>query len=294
MLIDGKAIANQIQQELKEFLASHPGTIRPCLAVILVGEHPPSLIYVSRKTQACADIGIQSIRIDLPSNISEADLIHEIEKLNKTPNVNGILLQLPLPQHIRPLHVINHIHPTKDVDGLHPTNVGKMLIGETDGFLPCTPYGIQTLLKRSHLDITGKHVVIIGRSNLVGKPLAAILMQNHPAANATVTIAHSQTKHLKEICRSGDIVVAAIGQPKFVTADMVKEQAIVIDVGINKIVDPTHKSGYRIVGDVDFEHVQHRCAYITPVPGGVGPMTIAMLLSNTVKSFMRSQSLPFP
>ena len=289
MLINGKAIAEEIQRELKLELDQQKGP-KPCLAVIIVGDHAPSLIYVNRKTQACAETGIESIRIALPSEVTEENLISEIEKLNKNTKVNGILLQLPLPPHINPIHILNHISPEKDVDGLHPVNVGKMLIGEKDAFLPCTPHGIKALLERSNVNVSGKHVLIIGRSNLVGKPMAAILMQNAPGANATVTVAHSRTLNLKDLCLTADIIIAAIGQPKFVTADMVREGTVIIDVGINKIADATQKSGYKIVGDVDFDNVKDKCSLITPVPGGVGPMTIAMLLSNTVKSFRRTQA----
>lgn len=289
MLIDGKAIADDIQHELKLTLDKIEGE-KPCLAVIIVGNHAPSLIYVNRKTRACAEIGIESILIALPSEISEDNLIEEIEKLNKNSKVNGILLQLPLPNHIDSSLVIRHISPTKDVDGLHPFNVGNMLIGDKDAFLPCTPHGIKVMLERSNVDVAGKHVLVIGRSNLVGKPMAAILVQNAAGANATVTIAHSRSANIKEFCLSADIIIAAIGQPKFLKADMVKEGAVIIDVGINKIADATTKSGYRIVGDVDFDNVKDKCSYITPVPGGVGPMTIAMLLSNTLKSFMLSKA----
>ena len=225
----------------------------------------------------------------MPSEIAEEALIKEIDKLNQDYRVNGILLQLPLPPHMNPLNVIRHLSPDKDVDGLHPLNVGKMLTGEKDAFLPCTPFGIKVLLERSHIDVCGKHVLIIGRSNLVGKPMAAILWQNAPGANATVTVAHAQPLlHLHSLCLTADIIIAAIGQPRFVKAEMVREGAVVIDVGINKITDATKKSGYAIVGDVDFENVKEKCALITPVPGGVGPMTIAMLLSNTVQSFLKT------
>lgn len=283
MLIDGKVIADQIQEELKLVLKGQVGS-RPCLAAIIVGDHPASLIYVDRKIKACAETGIESIRIALPVDIQEEQLILEVEKLNQNPKVNGILLQLPLPPHLNTLNIIQHISPDKDVDGLHPVNVGKMLIGEKDAFLPCTPLGINVLLERSQIDVFGKHVIILGRSNLVGKPMAAILMQNTPGANATVTVAHSRSSHLKTLCLSAEVIIAAIGQPKFVTAEMVQEGAVIIDVGINKIADNSRKSGYKIVGDVDFNSVKEKCSYITPVPGGVGPMTIAMLLSNTVKS----------
>lgn len=288
MLIDGKAIADQIQQEIKQRVNQLKEN-KPCLAVIILGAHPPSQIYVNRKIKACAETGIESIRIALPSEITEEKLINEIEELNRNARVNGILIQLPLPPHINPIPILRHISPEKDVDGLHPINVGKMLIGEKDAFFPCTPYGIKVLLERSNINVSGKHVLIIGRSNLVGKPMAAILMQNTEGANATVTVAHSKTSNLKELCLTADIIIAAIGQPKFVTADMVKEGAVVIDVGINKIPASSQKNGYKIVGDVDFENVQHKCSAITPVPGGVGPMTIAMLLNNTLKSFIHKQ-----
>lgn len=291
MIIDGKSIANEIQQEIKNFLSSLKG-FKPCLAVIIVGDHAPSLMYVNRKTKACAEVGMESIKIALPATISENALIQEVEKLNQNSKVNGILIQLPLPAHINPIQVLRHISPDKDVDGLHPFNVGKMLIGEQDAFFPCTPYGIKVLLEHSHIDVSGKHVLILGRSNLVGKPMAAILMQNASGANATVTVAHSRSSNLKELCLSADIIIAAIGQPLFVKADMVKKGAVIIDVGINKIDDPSQKAGYRIVGDVDFDQVKEKCTAITPVPGGVGPMTIAMLLSNTLKSFMNSKHLP--
>jgi methylenetetrahydrofolate dehydrogenase (NADP+)/methenyltetrahydrofolate cyclohydrolase len=287
MLIDGKAIAADIQKEIKLFVDKQEG-IKPCLAVIIVGDHAPSLIYINRKIQACAETGIESIRVALPSEITEEKLIEEVEKLNRTTKVNGILLQLPLPKHINPIHVVSHISPDKDVDGLHPINVGRMLIGEKDAFLPCTPHGIKVLLERSNIEVSGKHVVVLGRSNLVGKPMAAILMQNAAGANATVTVAHSRTSNLNSLCSSADIIIAAIGQPKFVTANMVKEGAVIIDVGINKIADANQKSGYKIVGDVDFDNVKEKCSFITPVPGGVGPMTIAMLLWNTIKSFKQS------
>lgn len=290
MLINGKAIAEEIQKEIK-FFVDNQQERKPCLAVIIVGDHPPSVIYVNRKIQACKETGIQSVRIALPLDISEENLITEIETLNRDPKVNGILLQLPLPKQINSIHIVSRISPDKDVDGLHPMNVGKMLIGEKDAFLPCTPHGIKVLLERSNIEVSGKHVLVLGRSNLVGKPMAAILMQNTAGANATVTIAHSQSVNLNALCRSADIIIAAIGQPKFITKEMIKEGVGIIDVGINKIVDARQKSGYKIVGDVDFNNVKDKCSFITPVPGGVGPMTIAMLLWNTIKSFNSSSSL---
>jgi methylenetetrahydrofolate dehydrogenase (NADP+) / methenyltetrahydrofolate cyclohydrolase len=286
MIIDGKKVADEIQREIKEKvrqLASRP----PCIAVVLVGNHPPSEIYVNRKTQACEAVGIHSIKIVLPEEISEADLLAKVKELNEDPNVDGILVQLPLPPHINPMRITHFIHPDKDVDGFNPYNMGRMLIGETDGFIPCTPLGIKVLIERYSIDISGRHALVIGRSNIVGKPMAALLMQGTPGGNATVTVAHRYSEDLKKFCQLADIIVVAVGQPRFITADMVKEGAVVIDVGINKIDDPTKKSGYQIVGDVDFDNVAPKCSFITPVPGGVGPMTIAMLLQNTLLSYQQ-------
>lgn len=284
MIIDGKEIARLIQEELKREIAGICGE-KPCLAVILVGENPASQIYVKRKAQACESINMRSIRRQFSSDISEKILLEELALLNNNPEINGILVQLPLPLHINPSKITQAISPQKDVDGLHPLNAGKLLIGDQDGFVPCTPLGIQALLVRSSTEIAGKHVVVMGRSNLVGKPIAALLMQNASNANATVTVIHSHSKNIKQICLSADILIAAIGKPKIVTADMVKEGAVVIDVGINKITDSSSLQGFQIAGDVDFENVKDKCSLITPVPGGVGPMTIAMLLSNTLKSY---------
>lgn len=286
MIIDGKKIAEEIQQDIKTIIQRYQER-RPALAVVIVGEHTPSMIYVNRKTQACESVGIHSIRIALPTTISEAELQAEIEKLNHDSSIDGILVQFPLPSHINPLTITHAIHPSKDVDGFHPLNVGKMLIGETDGFFPCTPLGVRVLLERYQIEMTGKHVLVIGRSNIVGKPMAALLMQNTPTGNATVTVAHRYSTRLKEFCLQADIIIVAAGQPQLIKADMVKEGATIIDVGINRIEDPTKKTGYRIVGDVDFEQVAPKCEYITPVPGGVGPMTIAMLLHNTLLSYQR-------
>lgn len=283
MIIDGKAIAAKIQNEIRQEITRIQGR-RPCLAVILVGEHPPSQIYIKRKTHACESVGMLSIQRTFPENFSEQDLITEVELLNADPSVDGILIQLPLPSHINATRVLHKIAPEKDVDGLHPENAGKLLIGESDGFVPCTPLGVKTLLERSEIDVAGKHVLVMGRSNLVGKPMAALLMQNARGANATVTIAHSKTRDIKTLSKLADILIVAMGKPKFVTADMIKEGAVVIDVGINKIATA---NGHQIVGDVDFDNVKEKCSFITPVPGGIGPMTIAMLLSNTLKSFLQ-------
>lgn len=286
MLINGKEIADQIQAELKIKISKIKGR-QPCLAVIIVGDNPASKIYVDRKTKACAEVGIKSIRQELPASTSEQALIQSIEQLNDDINIDGILIQLPLPAHLNPLRITQIMDPSKDVDGLHPTNAGKLLTGDQSAFIPCTPLGVKELLERSGIEVAGKHVLVIGRSNLVGKPMAAILMQSATGGNATVTIAHSRTSNIKELCLMADILVVAIGQAKMITADMVKKEAVIIDVGINKVDDPTRNSGYRLVGDVDFENVKDKCSFITPVPGGVGPMTIAMLLSNTLKSFLQ-------
>lgn len=290
MIIDGRKMADQIQEEIKLSIQTLKGR-KPCLAVVLVGDHPPSKIYVTRKTEACAQVGIDSIKHELPSSVSEQELLKIVESLNTDPNIDGILIQLPLPAQINPSRVTHAINPKKDVDGFHPLNVGKMVIGETDGFIPCTPLGVKVLLERSSIEIAGRHVLVIGRSNIVGKPMAALLMQNTPGGNATVSIAHRYSTNLKELCLIADIIIVAIGQPNFITEEMVKEGAIIIDVGINKVTDSTKKNGYQIVGDVDFANLESKCSYITPVPGGVGPMTIAMLLHNTLLSYKRKFQL---
>lgn len=285
MLLDGKLTAERIQNELKEKISKITGR-KPCLAVLLIGSHASSHIYVARKTQACETVGILSIKKELPETISEVELLHEIKKLNENPQVDGILVQLPLPSHMNPYKIIEAVNPDKDVDGFHPVNAGKLLIGMGGGFVPCTPLGIKVLLERYSIDLTGKRVLILGRSNIVGKPLAALLMQNTSGGNATVTVAHRHSKDLQGLCLGSDIIIAAIGQAKFVTADMVKQGAVIVDVGINKVETSGNKKGYQIVGDVDFDKVNEKCAYITPVPGGVGPMTIAMLLQNTFQSYL--------
>lgn len=284
ILIDGKQVAAEIQQEIQASIAEL--TAPPCLAVVMLGEHPPSQIYVKRKMQACAEAGITSLLKKFPASITEKALLEEIAGLNQDPHVDGILVQLPLPAHIHAGHIMQSIHPGKDVDGFHPINVGKLLCGEHDGFYPCTPLAIKTLLERYGIEVSGQHAVVLGRSNIVGKPMAAMLMQSMPGGNATVTVLHSRSKNIQEICAMADILIAAIGRPKFITAEMVKPGSVIIDVGINKIEAPQSAKGYQIVGDVDFENVKHKCSYITPVPGGVGPMTIAMLLKNTLKSHL--------
>ena len=287
-IISGAEIAEQIRQELRKDIASlKEKGVTPGLAVVLVGEDPASQSCVRKKGKACEELGLLSQTIVKPADTSEEELLALIDSLNADPRIHGILVQLPLPKHIDENKVILRIDPNKDVDGFHPINVGKMLIGEP-GFLPCTPHGIQEMLIRSGVDPEGKHVVVVGRSNIVGKPVAAILVQKRKGANATVTIAHSRTRDLASITRSADILVAAMGSPQFIKADMVREGAVVIDVGSNRIDDPSAKRGYRWVGDVDFEAVKEKASAITPVPGGVGPMTIVMLMKNTVLSASRA------
>ena len=284
-VIDGTAIARRIRDEVAgEARALLSRGVKPGLAVVLVGEDPASAVYVRSKGKACGEAGMHSVTIRLPAETSEEDLLAQVDALNEDAAIHGILVQMPLPKHIDADSIIRRIKPDKDVDGFHPTNVGKMLIGETDGFVPCTPAGVQELLARSGVETKGKDCVVIGRSNIVGKPVAALLMQDSPAGNATVTVCHSRTRNLADHVRRADIVVAAIGRAKFITADMVKPGAVVIDVGINRVEDPSAKSGYRIVGDVDYDAVREVASHITPVPGGVGPMTIALLLRNTVRA----------
>ena len=286
MILDGKSAAREIIEELKKKIASSDKR-SPCLAVLLVGEHPASQIYVQRKIQACSEVGILSRKIELPKTASTEDVLRIVEQLNHDPDVDGILIQLPLPAHI-PVQRINHaLNPEKDVDGFHPVNIGKLLLGETDGFIPCTPLGIVTLLEMNGVHLAGKNGVILGRSNIVGKPLGALLMQNSRWGNATVTIAHSKTENIAKICKEADFIIAAMGHPNFVKEEMVKEGAIVVDVGINRIHDTNDPKKSKIVGDVDFKNVEKKAAWITPVPNGIGPMTIAMLMSNTLKSFFK-------
>lgn len=289
-LIDGKKISEDIKGELKakvSRLLSETGR-SPGLAVIIVGENPASQIYVRNKAKACADIGIRSSVIELPESVSQADLLQRIHSLNRDESVHGILVQQPLPKHIDDFAITLAISPDKDVDGFHPENVGRLVIGRLDEcFVSCTPFGVLELLRRHHIDPSGKHCVVLGRSNIVGKPMANLMLQKLAGMNATVTVCHSASNDIASLTRQADILIAAIGKAHFVTADMVKPNAVVIDVGINRIADATAKSGSRIVGDVDFESVSKVVSAITPVPGGVGPMTIAMLLSNAVKSFER-------
>jgi methylenetetrahydrofolate dehydrogenase (NADP+)/methenyltetrahydrofolate cyclohydrolase len=281
-IIDGKKISSEIKENLKGKLENlkKKGVV-PGLAAVLVGDNPASQVYVNMKAKACEEVGIHSDVCRYPKELPESDLLRKIEELNQKKNIHGILVQFPTPEQISEEKVILAIDPKKDVDGFHPFNVGMMLAGKST-FLPCTPLGIQELLLRSGNDPSGKHVVILGRGSLVGRPLAPMLFQKAKGANATVTVCHTATKNLSNLTKQADILIAAMGKAKFVTADMVKPGVVVIDVGTNRIEDPSTKSGYRLVGDVDFDSVKEVAKAITPVPGGVGPMTIAMLLSNTV------------
>ena len=288
-IIDGNQIAADIRAEMKQEVADLKAKhgLTPGLAVVLVGEDPASVVYVRNKKRGCEEIGINSYEYKLEATAKESEVLDIVQKLNGDRNVHGILVQLPLPKQISESKILNTIVPEKDVDGFHPVNVGKMLIGEPC-FLPCTPHGVQELLLRSGNDPKGKHVVVVGRSNIVGKPVTAILMQKKPGADATVTVCHSSTKNLAEITRQADILIAAIGRAKMITADMVSNGVVVIDVGVNRIEDKSTKSGFRLVGDVDFDAVKEKASAITPVPGGVGPMTITMLLMNTIESAKRT------
>lgn len=281
-ILDGKKLAAEIRGELAEGVANLKRKgITPGLAVVIVGDDPASHVYVRNKHSACIELGMNSYVHRLPQNATSRRILNLVKKLNADPKVHGMLVQSPLPNPKDEAEVVNTILPEKDVDGFHPINVGKCLIGD-ECFLPCTPHGVQVMLTRYGYDPAGKHVVIVGRSNIVGKPLAALLVQKAAGANATVTICHSRTKNLARLTKQADILVAAIGVPEFITARMVKEGAVVVDVGMNRIVDKSKKSGFRLVGDVAFNGVAKKARAITPVPGGVGPMTITMLMKNTL------------
>ncbi|HEY1953640.1 MAG TPA: tetrahydrofolate dehydrogenase/cyclohydrolase catalytic domain-containing protein [Gemmatimonadaceae bacterium] len=284
-LIDGRAIATRVREGVaaKAKKLSAIG-VRPGLAVVLVGEDPASVVYTSSKARAAEEAGMLSVNLRLAADTSQAELLRRIDELNSNPNIHGILVQMPLPRHIDPDAVIRRIDPAKDVDGFHPVNVGKMLIGERDGFVPCTPAGIQVMLRESGVETPGKDCVAIGRSNIVGKPMAALMVQDNENANCTVTVCHRHTAELERHTKRADILIVAAGRARMVTGAMVKPGAVVIDVGTNRISDPSTKSGTRLVGDVDFDSVSEVASKITPVPGGVGPMTIAMLMSNTVRA----------
>lgn len=294
-ILYGKPVADSIVDRIKERVDNLKAQGRkvPGLEVILVGQNPASQAYVRMKGKACEKIGFTSVQTNLPADVSEQELLATIEKANKNPDIHGILLQLPIPKGLDENKMIEAIDPAKDVDVFHPVNVGKMLIG-LDGLKPCTPDGVVEMLLHYGIKPEGKHVVIIGRSNIVGKALAAILVQKSPRANATITVCHSRTKNLKELTLQADILIAAIGSPKMVKADMVKPGAVVVDVGINRVDDETSPKGYKLVGDVDFEDVMAKCSAITPVPKGVGPLTIAMLMKNTFAAFCNSTGLDTP
>lgn len=284
-LIDGRAIAEQIHQETarRVFNLKARG-VQPCLFFVRVGEDAASKVYVGMKEKMSARLGITSTTRVFPENTTEAELLDFLRDLNASPAVHGILVQAPMPRQIDQARVFSTVSPAKDVDGFHPVNVGKLMLGEKGGFIPCTPGGVHELLIRAGVQIAGSEVVILGRGNIVGKPMASILIQKSPMADATVTVCHSRTRDIAAHCRRADIIIAAMGVPEFLKADMVKPGAVIVDVGVNRIDDPTAKNGYRLVGDVDFARVQPITSKITPNPGGVGPMTIAMLMRNTVQA----------
>jgi len=284
-ILDGAALGRAIRQEVAAEVARlKTAGVTPGLAVVLVGADPASQVYVRNKGRACEEAGMHSVTITMSPETSQAELLATIDRLNADPAIHGMLVQLPLPKHVNADTVLRRIDPTKDVDGFHPVNVGKLVIGDPTGFRPATPYGVQQILLRSGIETKGAHAVIIGRSNIVGKPMASLLIQTGPGGDATVTVCHSRSRDLPGIARSADILVVAIGKPEFVTADMVRPGAVVIDVGINRKEDAAQPRGYRLVGDVAFGPVSEIAGAITPVPGGVGPMTIAMLLRNTLQA----------
>jgi len=284
-LIDGTAIGAVMRAELAgEIAALKQQGVTPGLAVVLVGDNPASQVYVRMKGKACDEAGLYHETIKLPKDTTEAGLMSLLERLNANPKIHGILVQLPLPKQIDTNRALHRIDPRKDVDGFHPENVGKVAVGDPTGFRPATPYGVQQLLIRTGVETKGAHAVVVGRSNVVGRPMAALLLQDGPGGNATVTVCHSRTRVIDQYTHQADILIVAIGKPEFVTGDMVKPGAVVIDVGVNRVDDPSKKQGYRLVGDVKFQEAKQVASAITPVPGGVGPMTITMLLYNTVQA----------
>lgn len=289
-ILDGKALAATIRAEVAdEVTALGADGITPGLAVVLVGDDPASGVYVRSKGRACEEAGMYSETIKLPADTSEDELLATIDRLNSDPAIHGMLVQLPLPEHIDTGKVLLRVDPGKDVDGFHPVNVGRLVSGDSAAFRPATPYGVQEMLRRSGVETKGAHAIIVGRSTIVGRPMASLLLQNTPGANATVTVCHSRSRDLPSITRLADILIVAIGKPEFVTAEMVSPGAVVIDVGINRVEDSTRPRGYRLVGDVEFDAVSKVASAITPVPGGVGPMTIAMLLMNTLQAVRQSR-----
>lgn len=288
-LIDGRAIAEKVYVDLRHEIAELIAKgVTPGLAVVLVGDDMASRAYVRSKDKMCRELGLHSLKLELPASTTQDELLNRVDELNADSSIHGILVQSPPPAHIDEAAIVRALDPRKDVDGFHPENVAKLVLGDRSGFVPCTPLGVQRLLIESKININGSHVVVLGRSMIVGKPLALLLMQKNADANATVTVVHSRSRDLAEITRSADIIVAAIGRAEFVKADHVREGAVVIDVGINRVEDAATQRGYRLVGDVAFDEVSKKAAAITPVPGGVGPMTIAMLMSNTVKAARQS------
>ena len=284
-LIEGRPVAEKVYAELRGEIAELKKSGRtPGLAVVLVGDHPASRAYVRSKDKMCRDLGLHSVKLELPADTTQTELLKRVHELNGDPAIHGILVQSPPPKQIDEAAIVRALDPAKDVDGFHPANVAKLALGDETGFVPCTPLGCQRLLIESGTEISGAHVVILGRSMIVGKPLALLLMRKGRGGDATVTVVHSRSQRLAEITRSADILIAAIGQPQFVRAEHVRDGAVVIDVGINRVDDPATERGYRLVGDVAFEEVSAKASAITPVPGGVGPMTIAMLMANTVKA----------
>jgi methylenetetrahydrofolate dehydrogenase (NADP+) / methenyltetrahydrofolate cyclohydrolase len=290
-LIKGAEVAAKVlaecEREIAE-LAAHGKT--PGLAVVLVGDDPASRAYVRSKDKKCRELGLHSVKLELPVDTTQEELLGHVDALNRDPSIHGILVQSPPPKHIDEAAIVRAIDPRKDVDGFHPVNVAKLALEDTSGFVPCTPAGCQRLLLDAGVETSGANVVVLGRSMIVGKPMALLLMAKGRGGDATVTVAHSRTKNLAEVTRRADIIIAAIGRPHFLKADMVRDGAVVIDVGINRVDDPTSERGYKIVGDVAFDEVAPRCRAITPVPGGVGPMTIAMLMANTIKACRQSSS----
>ena len=289
-LIEGHAVAEKVYAELRGEIAElQQRGVTPGLAVVLVGDDPASRAYVRSKDKMCRELGLHSVKLELPAATTQEELLARVDQLNRDPAVHGILVQSPPPKHIDESAIVRALDPAKDVDGFHPANVAKLALGDPSGFVPCTPLGCQRLLAESGTQIPGAHVVVLGRSMIVGKPMALLLMQKGKQADATVTVVHSRTRNMEEITRTADIVIAGIGQPQFVKAEHVRDGAVVIDVGINRVDDASSPRGYRLVGDVAFDEVEPKASAITPVPGGVGPMTIAMLMANTVKA-CRQQS----
>jgi methylenetetrahydrofolate dehydrogenase (NADP+) / methenyltetrahydrofolate cyclohydrolase len=288
-LIDGRAIAEKVYVDLRREIAElKTKGVTPGLAVVLVGEDPASRAYVRSKDKMCRELGLHSLKLELPASTTQTELLSRVEELNADPSIHGILVQSPPPAHIDEAAIVRALDPRKDVDGFHPENVAKLVLDDPTGFVPCTPLGVQRLLIESKININGAHVVVLGRSMIVGKPLALLLMQKNEKANATVTVVHSRSRNLADITRSADILIAAIGRAEFVMADHIRQGAVVIDVGINRVQDAATERGYRLVGDVAFDEVSKKASAVTPVPGGVGPMTIAMLMSNTVKAARQS------